>query len=180
MRNQRSTNRSQLRAATVAMAALFLFTGVGFVITYHVQKWIQQSAQLESSESEHTVTLYMTKAQLQRVLVEEHEIMVQGEFYDIRTIRESGDMIEITAVHDKFEKKLRNVLISALQHPDTPSKHAPYAHWLKVTFSPATVETPVDCFPPTRLQTDVAYGVPVLLSNAHPDELERPPSGAAA
>lgn len=180
MRHRLQTNRKPLHAATVALAALLLFTGVGFVVTYHVQKWLRQSALLEQSELEHTVTLYMTKSQLQRVLVEEHEILIQGEFFDIRDVRESGDMLEITAVHDKHEKKLRNILLGALQHNDGPSQQAPYAHWLKVTFSPATVEAPFDFAPPTRLQTDVAFGTLQVSSNAHRNELERPPSGVSA
>jgi len=68
-------------------------------------------------------TMILSIDDYQRSIVDQHEIKVGGEMYDVKSVRYVQDKVELTVIHDKHEgniiKKIKYALESNSDNPST-------------------------------------------------------------
>jgi hypothetical protein len=158
----------------VTLIAVMIFTAIGFVITYHVKKFNWYAQQLEAKEGEHTLTLRLTQADFENALVKKHELLIAGEYYDVRSVKKVNDKLEVIAIHDKHEKKLMNILTKSLQD-DGSEASQPLHQWLKISFMPALLTKSFQIFYYT-LESKIIFGNIFIYEHSYLELVVKPPS----
>jgi hypothetical protein len=97
---------------------LFIYT----VRQYSVQKEMEEV--LNSAETQfETITLSISEYQKSRVNA--HEISLDGEMYDIKSLTVKGNVVELRAVHDSKERNILKGIKDYSNQTNHPDKNLP-------------------------------------------------------
>jgi hypothetical protein len=178
MRNAIHKRYNLVSIVAMLMVVLTLFSGIGFIVVYQVKKIVWYQQQREAKEGENVVVLHLTKAEFKSALVDEHELLIQGDWYDIRSVKHDDGHMIVTAVHDEHEKSLLSSLTDALVD-DGESKSSAFQQWLKVLQTPA-LATKVFEFRFHLRPAILIYQVAAIYERTHSGSLLKPPCVACA
>jgi len=82
----------------------------------------------------------MSQEEFKKVLVDEHEIKVEGSMYDIASIEQDHQLIIVYALHDEAEDNLLSFLDEIAKRPMQDKKSPPsqILQFIALTFLPPT------------------------------------------
>lgn len=129
------------------LLTLVLAQGAGWFLVWQGLQWQAKIAAHKAIFQENTAVSVITLAQAhyQRIKVEEGEIRLNGNLYDIRSSEIKGDSIQLVVYHDKREQALYALLGHHFDQRESATDDKPkpiellVAQWLGAAFLPPDV-----------------------------------------
>jgi hypothetical protein len=136
------------------LAILLLQTG-GMLLVYKIQQfYVQYEMRLLVNDS-HTSfeKLLLSTADYQKSRINSHEISFQGNMYDVKSVKITGDIAELLVINDKKEKSLVKNIQDFLTKTNQQKKELPeqLQKFLSLNYLPA--------------DQDLTIVIPILSSN---------------
>lgn len=121
------------RIAALLFLAIFLLNMAG-VYVYFIARLYDIKAEmrlaLKAKPAEELEVLELTVDGFQQARVDEHEIELNGNMYDIARIEKQGNHLVIYCLHDEAEDNLLSLLDSMLKNASKDKKQAPVSGML--------------------------------------------------
>ena len=115
----------------------FMLSG-GFLLVYKIQQYLVQKEMYNilNDKLKDTEKLTLSYSDYQNNKIDNHEILVQGKLYDIRSVIRTGNIVELQVINDIKEEKILDNIKDLVNNSSNSKNHLPdhLLKWLNLVF----------------------------------------------